>query len=218
MYAIIHKNNVVVGPKEWSRGFFVFRLSQLGLKDVVLPRSAPESLPFTIDGATKIVRALINQDDYNPNTEYLTGPIWNIDGDVAIANYVKTESPIEAVKNNLRQLAAAERYKKEVSGTKTLVKDIEVSLDTSREGRNIFIQKLMLMSENDLVNWKFPEAWLTLSRNELASVVQSGANYIQTCFDWEKDINDQIDIAETAEQLLSIVIVETSEGIEDGTT
>lgn len=219
MYAVIHKNKVIIGPKDWNRAFYSFRLKKLGVNTPTMPRTAPESLPYIIDSNTKIVAATITRDEATPMVQHHRGPIWTIQEDSAVAHYQAVDTHIDAARNNFREQAADERYKKEVSGTKIVIQDIEVSLDTSREGRNIFFQKYSLMSDEDTVNWKFPEGWLTISKAELGVIVMAGAAHIQSAFDWEKSINEQIDAAETAEELLAIEIVEKPEvdGEIDGT-
>jgi hypothetical protein len=216
MYAIIHKDKVIIGPKGWDRGFFSFRFQQLKINSATLPRMAPTNFPYIVDENTRIVPATVIYEETNTMTQYHRGPIWEIREDTATATYIAVDTPIEQAKSNFRNQAADERYKKEVAGTKTTVQDLEVSLDTSRDGRNIFIQKFSLMSDSDTANWKFPEGWLTLTKPELGLVVQAGAAHIQSAFDWEKSINDQIDAAETAEELLAIEIVEKTEEILDG--
>jgi hypothetical protein len=72
------------------------------------------------------------------------------------------------------------------------------------------------MAESDTVNWKFPETWLTLTKTDLSLAVQAGAQYIQSCFDWELNITEQIDLAETKEQLLAIVIIEQNNSLLEG--
>lgn len=219
MYAVIHKNKVIIGPKEWNRAFYTFRLKKLGVNPSTMPRTAPESLPYIIDDDTKVVPATIIHDDVTPMVQHHRGPVWTIQEDSAIAHYQAVDNSIEASRNNFREQAADERYKKEVSGTKVVIQDIEVSIDTSRDGRNIFLQKYSLIGDEDTVNWKFPEGWLTISKAELGVIVMAGAAHIQSAFDWEKSINEQIDAAETAEELLAIEIVEKPEvsGEIDGT-
>lgn len=211
MYAVIHKDKVIIGPKEWNRGFFTFRFQQLKIATPTMPRTAPTEFPFIVDADTKIVPATVTYEEINPMVQYHRGPVWEITEDSATATYVATDTPIEQARGNFRNQAADERYKKEVAGTKTTIQGLEVSLDTSRDGRNIFLQKFSLMSDTDTTNWKFPEGWLTLTKAELGQIVQAGATHIQSAFDWEKSINDQIDAAETAEELLAIEIVEKPE-------
>jgi hypothetical protein len=193
MYAVIHKEKVIIGPKGWDRGFFSFRFQQLKINAPTMPRRAPTEFPYIVDENTRIVPATVTYEEINTMTQYHRGPIWTIGEDSASALYEATDTPIEQAKSNFRNLAADERYNKEVAGTKTTIQDLEISLDTSRDGRNIFLQKFSLMGENDTVNWKFPEGWLTLTKSELGQIVQAGAEHIQSAFDWEKNINDQID-------------------------
>lgn len=212
MYAVIHKDKVIIGPKEWNRSFFSFRFQQLKISAPMMPRTAPSEMPFVVDENTRIVPASVIYEEINPMIQYHRGPIWVINEDSATATYVATDTPIEQARANFRNQAADERYKKEVSVTKMTIQDLEVSLDTSRDGRNIFIQKFSLMSDTDTANWKFPEGWLTLTKAELGSIVQAAAAHIQSAFDWEKGINDQIDTATNAEELLAIEIKEETNG------
>ena len=206
MYAVVYQNRVIVGPMGWNRAIFQGSLERHGITNT-LPRVAPEELPLVINQDAKIMRVEEARPELNSLVEYYYGPIWDLSGDVAIANYDVVDTPIEFAKANLKALAADERWKKEQSGTKINIQSTEVSLDTSREGRDIFVQKYSIMSDTDTVNWKFPEGWLTLTKAELGLIVSTGATYIQSCFDWEKNISDQIDTATTKQALLAIEIL-----------
>jgi hypothetical protein len=207
-FAIVHKNRVIVGPMGWNQKYFTNVLKIRHRVDANIPGIEPEVLPFIIDESTSIHRVIENKPDINLMTHHYYGPLWDLSQDVIIANYEVKDIAIEVARDNFRVVAAAERYKKEVSGAKTILQDKEVTLDTSREGRNIFVQKFLLMSEDDIVNWKFPEGWLTISKQELGSVVLAGAAHIQKSFDWEKEINNQIDACSTLQELVSLTIVE----------
>jgi hypothetical protein len=207
MYAVVYKNRVIVGPMDWNRGIFQGSLEKEKIT-AALPRVAPDDLPMIINEDAKIMAAEEVRPEMNTMVQYYYGPIWDVSGTKAIANYDVIDTPVEFAKINFRQQAANERYKKEVSGVKINIQDKEITIDTSRDGRNIFVQKYSLMNDNETVNWKFPEGWLTLTKSELGSVVTAGATHIQSTFDWEKTINDQIDVATTKEELLSITIIE----------
>lgn len=210
MYAVVYKNRVIVGPMGWNRGIFQGSLEKENIKQT-LPRVAPEDLPYVVNEDAKIMLVEEVRPEMNPMVEYYYGPLWDVTGDVAIANYEVRDGTIEDARYNLKQLAAQERWKKEIAGTKVTVQDTEVTIETDRETRNIFLQKYALMQDDELVNWKFPERWLTLTRTELSQVIATGASYIQGCFDWEKTINDEIDTSNTKEELLAIEIVEPKE-------
>jgi hypothetical protein len=193
MYALVYKNNIIVGPKSWDKGFFEFALKRKKIEIDSIPIKPTPVLPYVINEDTKIYPVEFVMDNINPLYQYHRGPLWEIKDDIVIASYEIIETDLEAVKNNFKEFLAIERYTKEVSGTKITVQDTEVTIDTSRDGRNIFVQKFMLMTDTDIVNWKFPEKWLQLTKSEFGEVIAAGAAHIQSAFDWEREISEQID-------------------------
>lgn len=207
MYAVIYDNRVLVGPMNWNRGMFQGALERKGIK-YPLPRTAPNDLPIIIDEHAKIMQVEEIRPELNALVEYYYGPLWDITETKAVANYEVHDSPIESARYNLKQLAAQERYNREVKGTTVTIQDQTVTIDTNRGARDIFVQKYLLMNDTDTVNWKFPETWLTLTKSDLGLCVQAGAEYIQSCFDWELNTSELIDLADTKQELLAITIVE----------
>jgi hypothetical protein len=208
MYAIVHKNRVILGPMAWSQKYFTSILKIRHRITANIPGQPPAVLPYKINEETAIHNVEENRPNFDTMTQGLEGPHWDLSNDVVIANYIVQDQTIESARNNFRTIAGYERFKKETSGVKVTVQGTEVTCDTSREGRHIFIQKLLLMKADDKVNWKFPEGWLNLSRDELGMIVSAGAAHIQGAFDWERIINDQIDQAMTADELHAIEIIE----------
>jgi len=212
MYALIHKERVLVGPMKWNRGLLDAALQKTDVSGHV-PRIAPspENLPLVFDEETKIMPAKYETPPMNEKIERTYGPFWTFDNDVAVGTYKIKDKEIDTVRSELKNVAASERYTKEIAGTTTTIQETEISLDTSREGRNVFVQKYMMMGDDETVNWKFPEGWLTINKVELGQIVQAGAAHIQAQFDWEVGINTQIDEATTLEELDAIVIIEPEE-------
>lgn len=207
MYVLIHKDRVLVGPRDWNRPMFTTTLDKLNVQYGLLSRKPPTELPIRFDADTYITRARVEIPEHNAKTETYYGPFWDLsDENVALGTYRVKERPLDSIREILIKEAAEVRYEKEVSGTKAIIQDTEVTLDTSREGRNIFLQKYSLMGDSDTVNWKFPEGWLTLTKDDLGFVVLEGAAHIQDAFDWEKSIVDQIEAATTATELDAIEI------------
>jgi hypothetical protein len=191
----------------WNRGIFQGSLERQGIT-TTLPRTAPEQLPLIISENAMIVSVEEIRPELNPMVEYHYGPLWEIEETVAIAKYEVYDINIDSARVNLKTLAAAERYEKEIAGATVTVQDQNVSIYTDRETRNIFLQKYALMGDQEQVNWKFPEGWLILTKQELGQVIGVGAAYIQSCFDWERGISDLLDAATTKEELLAVEIVE----------
>jgi hypothetical protein len=212
MYAVVYKDMVIVGPMDWNRAIFQGSLERQNIV-VGLPRVAPDTLPYVVNDDARIMMVEERRPEINQLVEYHYGPLWDVSGSMAIANYEIYDIQIDSARYNLKVQAAEERWKKEIAGTIVNIQGSDFTLDTTREGRNIFLQKYSLMSDGDIVNWKFPEGWVLLTKEELGTVIAAGASYIQTCFDWEKNISDLIDAATTKEELLAIEIVEKNENI-----
>lgn len=203
-YVVINKSKVIIGPMAWSQKHFTDILKIRHKIIANIPGIEPSEFPYVIDENTKVHEVLENRPEINSTIQYHYGPLWDLSDSIAVANYEIRDISIESARDNFRSIAAAERYKKEITGTTAVIQDLEVTLDTSREGRNIFVHKLLLMSEGQTTNYKFPEGWLTITKTELSTIAQVGENYIQSCFDWEKLINEQIDACVTNEELLSL--------------
>lgn len=212
MFAVVYKNRVVVGPMAWNRSLFQGALERQGVQSMI-PRTAPDVLPLVLTNDAKICRVEEVRPELNPMTQFYYGPLWDVSGDTAIATYEVHDTPIEFARVNFKTQAADERWKKEVSGTALEIQGQTVTINTDRETVKTYAFKYSMMADGDTIAWKFPEAWLTLTKAEFASVVQKANDHVQSAFDWEKEIADQIDQAMTAEQLVAITIKEPSPSI-----
>ena len=207
MFALVHKQRVILGPINWNRALFDANLSKLKI-NYGLPRVAPSQLPVQINQDTAIYTVEDVQPEYNSKINYLEGPYWTIESDRAVSSYIVRDQPIDAVKNNLKTQAAAARWDKEVAGTTVTIQDTQVTVDTARGSRDIFVQKYLLMNDQETVAWKFPEGWLTLTKTELGQVVQAGATHVQQAFGWEVAKSQEIDACTSLAELDAVVIVE----------
>lgn len=206
MFVLVHKQRVTVGPMAWNRGMFDLGLKRLGLSATLTKQEPKETM--VIDADTKICRARLDYPTFNKKIEYIHGPFWNYDDpDLAVGTFQVMETSPVLIKNTLKQQIAEYRWKKEVAGTKTTVQSTEVTIDTSRENRDIFFQQFQMMGESETVDWKFPEGWLTLTKAELGQVIQAGAEYVRSCFAWEKTKSAEIDACATGDELDAVVLV-----------
>jgi hypothetical protein len=206
-YAVVHKNRVIAGPMDWSQKFWTSILKLRHQITANIPGRPPSNLPYTIDENTRIHEVTEIRPEFNPMIEGLEGPTWNLATNPIQATWAVVTQSMNSARAHFKAQAAEERYRQEVSGTTHVIQGQTVSLDTSREGRAVFVQALTIMGDTDTANWKFPEGWLTINKPELASIVAVGAVHIQTAFAWERGINDQIDAAQTVEDLLKIEIL-----------
>lgn len=203
-YVLVNNGYVINGPRAWNCNSFQSSLSDDLDIQLNLPFQKNDSEPILINDTTSILPATLVYPNYNPKIEYLDGPYWNYDNNFATGTFVVKDQPIDWVKQTLIGRVAANRYTKEGLGTTTDLQGKTVTVDTSREGRAIFVQAYTLMAEDGTINWKFPEGWFVLSKPELAQVVGVGATYVQTCFNWEESKTVEINNCTTLEELNNI--------------
>lgn len=120
----------------------------------------------------------------------------------AIPTYSKQDKPLDQIRQMIKDDVAAKRYVKEAAGTQVEIRPgVMVTADTSRDGRNIFVQVYGTMADDATVDWKFPEGWFNITKAELGAVIAGGYTYIQTQFEWEKTYSDRVDGAMTVSEL-----------------
>jgi hypothetical protein len=206
MYVLVHNQIVINGPRPWNyRSFQNTLLEDLNI-NFSLPFTKTDDEPIEIADGVRILKATTIMQNFNSRIEYLHGPFWNFDNNIATGTYQIVEKDINVVKNDLKNRLATNRYRKETGGIKMTLQGIQVTIDTRRGDRDIFLQKLMMMGDGDTVDWKFPEGWLTLTKTELQLVVATGAAHVQGQFNWEASVSAQIDAATTLAELDAIDI------------
>ena len=202
-YILTENKTVLLGPISWKPRFLQSELDDLEVDYKISP----------IEGYTKINDELeifpitsAFAPDHDSNFETISGPYYTFTDTEASQIYTKIDLDINSIKYNLKSIVTDYRYKIENDGTKITIQDLEVTIDTARGNRDIFVQKFLLMNDTDIVEWKFPEGWLTLSKHELGSVVAAGNDCIQNAFVAEKLKNDEIDACDTIIQLKLVVL------------
>lgn len=193
MFAIIHNGKVILGPSSWDKGFFSTVLKRKKISHGHIPFKPAEELPYKLNETTEIYPVEVIREPINDYIEYHRGPLWEVKETVAVATYEIVEQDLAFAKANYKNLLAEKRYEKEISGTKVTIHGAEITINTDREYRSILTQKYTLMKEGDTTNWKFLESWITLSRSGLETVLTAIDMHVQECFDWEKQISDQIE-------------------------
>lgn len=120
----------------------------------------------------------------------------------AIPTYSKSLKQIDQVKQFVKNDVASKRFFKEATGTQAEIRpEVFVTVDTSRDGRAIFVQVFSTMDENANVDWKFPEGWFSITKQELGVIISAGFTHIQSQFNWEKEYVDRIDATGSVDDL-----------------
>lgn len=209
MYVVIYDNQVVLGPMRWNRARFENFLFEEYELSVRLPDS--NSGNCIVNDNCKIFPIQGTENPpFNPKIEMLHGPFWEITDSVAISSYEVVKMPVDAVKNNLKAVAAGERWRKETSGVKVNINGTEYSFGSDKETRSVL--QHALATDTDQFNWKFgTDNWVTLSKNDITTIISTILTHVQECFDWEYSKINEINSCTTLEELDAIEIVQPVE-------
>ena len=207
MYALIHNNQIQVGPRQWNYVFFKDYLEEENIDYSAVPRPAPKSPIVTPE--YKILPVVgVTQPPCDPTFEQYAGPFWNINENDITGYYNVVPQLLEIAKGSLKEKVTATRYKVEVGGCKfTFADGVEVTLYTSREDRGSYMEALQIMPDGSSIVFKFPNAvFKTVTKAELGQMVATGAAHIQSAFVWEAERHDLINAATTLDELRAIDI------------
>lgn len=110
---------------------------------------------------------------------------------------------LEYEKERKKEEIAAERFKEETGG---ITLDNGIKIRTDRESQFLLMGAALFADKdpNYTVEWKSENGWIILDAPtilELASLVRQ---HVQSCFNKEKQLNDQIDAATSVEEVQSI--------------
>ena len=205
-YLLVQNKQIVhLGPFDWKQRYIQSEFDDLHDQGEI---SFQYQVPPVDNGYIDVgegfeifpLTAIISP-EIDPNFDQPIGPFYTYDNNEATANYEKTDRNVIDIKNTVKSVAASLRYTKENAGTKAMVQGTEVTVDTSREGRAIFVQAYTTMSDSDVIGWKFPEGWFNLTKTELGICVNAGVTHVQSQFAWEQDIDDQTNNAQSVDEL-----------------
>ena len=209
MYVLTHNDRVLLGPINFNSRMFNSEIEdELEIVTNIRP-SDVNNVPLDLGDGLKIRFATETRDIINSKIQVHTGPFWEFTETTGNAHYVAADKSIDIVKQELKEVLAAERYRREISGAKTTIQGLEVTVETARGIRDVFVQQFLLLPEDGTTTWKFQEGWLTLTKSELGQCVQAGVSKVQSAFDWEASVVILIDSATTLTGLDAIEIVPT---------
>lgn len=203
MFCIIKDNTVIAGPNYWSKIRFEHILSEDCGINISLPDSSTQ--PIMIDDSVKILPVIEhNIPDYNTKTHQLVGPIYTITDESISLDYTTTEKSVEVVQNELKAQVTNNRWISENAGILVTIQGVDVKVDTDRTKRDIFSQLLLNMS--DVVDWKFGNNWIQITKQDVQLISSSIFNHVQNTFKWEKDKHLEIESCTTLTQLNDVIL------------
>lgn len=223
LYALVHNNRITVGPRSWSRSFFLEYLEDEDLDTSGLPRSNPGEAIITETWKILPVSE-ITYPEMSETFEQLVGPFWTIHKDHITGIYNKTDKKLDVIKSDLKNVVASNRYNVEVGKLEYTFSDGQVvQLYTDRDGRMIYLDTLHALPDGMTVPFKFHGGVFrtAVTKQELHEIVRLGAIHIATAFGWEAQKVAEIENAKTIEELKNIELrhpYQMAEELKDGST
>lgn len=203
-YALIHNNQIEVGPRTWLWSAFKEYLDDAELDSSALSRKVPTEPIITSEWKILPVHIEISPDHTYP-FEQLAGPFLTInENDVTGTWGIAPIENIDIAKGHFKGIVTNNRYAVEVAGIKVTVQGTEVTVDTSRDGRQIYFDTFLAMSDAETINWKFNEGWVAVTKDDMSAIVSAGKEHIQNCFNWEKEKWEAIDACTTRSEFEAI--------------
>lgn len=206
MFALVQNNTIVVGPREWSYWVFKDYLEQNLLNSSQLP------ITFTDPVITEEWKLLPITELVEPQHDSLfqqyAGPYWTIYDTYITGYYNVIDSSIDLIKSHLKNKIASNRYDLEVQGFNyTFPDNVVVGVYTSREDRSVYLDALIVMGDNDTIDFKFQNSiFKSVTKAQLQSIVGLGSQHIKNAFAWESSKILEIDNAATIDDLKLITV------------
>lgn len=196
-----NKQYVILGPIEWRPRMFQSEIDELDIPWQVPP---VEQGYISITDRYEIYPVVnIIQPNYNSDFEELAGPTYTFDNNEAVATFTAISLSTDQIKNILKNKVSAERYLREIAGTKVTLNGVDYPIETDRESRTKWIQ---LASLPGPTNWKIAGSFINLTQQDATAILQAVVDYVQTQFDWEMNMYTLIDSKSDINELKSIEI------------
>lgn len=205
MYALVHQNQVILTQGNWNPIMFNNVLAEeCGVSKRVYVADE-ENVPLVFNEDTKILKYFDLKPNYNSRTEWIDGPIYEINETHVVGSYTIKPLDLDIAKGNLKNQLPGLRYGKEIQTIQALVQNKFVNIKTDRDTRAILSANALGCGDS-YVNWKFDNQWMQLTKDDLISLLQQINNATQEAYDWEYSKMLEIDNCKTLEQIDQVII------------
>lgn len=207
-YIFLENGVIDSQPFDWNKSFIDNALIQYGIDTNTSYEHEPSSFIHYSDSIA-IMPCIVVEPTYNDITHSLSD-VYDIsinqeDG-LYYAELQLVENSIEEARVILKNKLAYNRWEKEISGFTLSVNNVNVTIDTNRDTRNMYFQAMMIMSDDQEILWKFDEGHILLNKQNFQEIFGIGSQYIINLFEQEYFIKLEIDNASTMNELLQIDI------------
>lgn len=206
MFALVHNNKIVVGPRSWNFSFFNEYLVENQLDATSLTRPQPTQAIITDDW--KILPVSITQPSYDPILEQLAGPFWTIGETEITGVYNVVPQSLDTAKSKLKEAVTNNRYIVETTDIPYTFPDNQtVEIYASREERGIYLETMLVLPAEMSIMFKFKgNTFKQVTKADLQAIVDVGMMHIQSAFAWESTKFDEIDAATSLQDLVGFEV------------
>lgn len=213
-YIITKDDSIVFGPAHWNSGEFNKILLQHGFKNY-LPvekiayrhKILPINQPLNLSENLKIYQAITNEQPILDNNYFKTGTLtWSFDTGKAIGDYKVLERSLPEVQSRLLQeLANKEKVLSETSST-VKIGEYKFEVYPTSLFACMIISKMILMSDQDVVNWYEGTNIIEVNRSTLTDLLTFTNQQIDILRSFIVSKTKEINECKTLDQLKKIVI------------
>jgi len=198
LYALVNTstNKIEVGPRDWKVSFWARFLNEQNVEFNDFPREAPATkLDISGSNYSIVPVDLIDPPTMDDFYQQPSGPFYTINPNIIHGHYNIGEKPVDQIGYKLKQDITSVRFNKEIAGTEYN----GMMITTDRQSQSL-ITGARVKSDNDnskTINWKATNGWVTLDRAAIIAISDVVFDYVETCFDTEKQLHEAVDAAIT---------------------
>ena len=204
MFIIVLNDEIKYGPIIWNKFIFETILREEFDLNVNLPIQNENFIKVN-DFCTIYPVKNLEMESYNENFDLMEGPIWTFNDTYAAYTYNRIDRPLQEIKNIFKEKITKKRWDREIQGINVTINDKEFFVSTEREKRDNFLKKYLILNENEKTQWKFPEEWVELTKENLKTINDSINLYVEQQFIWEKIKHNEIENCQSIEEIKTFI-------------
>lgn len=208
MFVIVYDDRVILGPMRWQKFRFENTIKEDCDFTANLNMRNDNNEPVIVSDRIKILPVQGSDNPpHNPRIEILHGPFWDFSNNIATHSYQPVRISLEAAVTFLKHEVKEERKRRLLKKVPVTINQTEYMFDTS--DRTITSLNHALTAQLPTINYKLDtDIWITMSPSDALNTLNTIIAYIQSCFDWELNKQNEINACTTLEQLVDIVVKE----------
>lgn len=207
--ALIHNNQLILGPLPFNVRMINSELKDLGLNEAIGTQDQQNIPIHFMDGLTHLLIADKVIQPCDSRYYKIVDFNWSIinEGEAPVKvlfTYPLISKTLEEVKSEIKKEVSLERKRKEDKIINLNLNGVDIEVSTSREERQSMSSKLS--ASPGVHKFKFKNIWLEITEQELQYVINEVNKSIQDEFDWEFNKHLEIDECQSIEEIYNLGI------------